>query len=344
MLLLDGSRGEGGGQILRTSLSLAAWSGRPFRLEKIRAGRSRPGLRPQHLTAVLAAAAVCGAELQGAAIGSTTLEFHPRHPPAGGDFHFDVAANAPGGSAGSATLVAQTILWPLAFAARPSRVMIDGGTHVPFSPSFHYLDQVTRPAYGRFGLRFDLALERYGWLPAGGGRLILTVEPHDSLFPAVIQHEPVERVFGLAVATNLPGHIPHRLARRADNLLAAAGLRSSIEARRERGPAPGAGIFLWLDGGRAGFDALGRPGLPAQTVAESAVADLTHFLHSGAAVDPHLADQLLLPMTLAAGRSRLTTSRWTSHAETNAALLRRWLGVAVAVAERGGVWQVEVGG
>jgi RNA 3'-terminal phosphate cyclase (ATP) len=154
MLEIDGSQGEGGGQALRTSLSLSALTGRPFCLFNIRAGRSKPGLRPQHLTAVRAAAAICQAEVSGAALNSHTLTFAPQVSPQGGNYLFDVAQAAQGGSAGSVSLILQTVLWPLLFAERPSQVILRGGTHVPFSPTFHYLAETAGPAFTRLGAAF----------------------------------------------------------------------------------------------------------------------------------------------------------------------------------------------
>ena len=329
MLVIDGSQGEGGGQILRTCLSLSALTSRPFRLENIRARRSKPGLRPQHLTAVRAVAAVCGAELAGATLNSITLEFRPQLPPQSGEYSFDVSDAAEGGSAGAVTLIFQALLWPLLFAAGPSYLTLRGGTHVPFSPPYHYLAEVTRPAYARVGVPFATELKTWGWYPAGGGEIAAVIEPATHLQATSFAREPVERVEGVAAVTNLPAHIPHRLARRAGNLLAEAGYSHKIEALRERSAGPGAGIVLWLP--NAGFTSLGRPGLPAEKVAETAVAELLAFLDNGAAIDKHLADQLLLPLALAQGRATFTTDRLTQHVTTSADLLRQWLDVTITI-------------
>lgn len=329
MLVIDGSQGEGGGQILRTSLSLSALTGRPFRLENIRANRPKPGLRPQHLTAVRAVATVCNAELDGAHLNGTRLEFRPQSPPQAGDYHFDVSDAAEGGSAGAVTLIFQALLWPLLFAAAPSRLMLRGGTHVPFSPPFHYLAHVARPAFARLGAHFDTELKAWGWYPAGAGEMTATIEPVTHLQAASFARGPVERIEGVAAVTNLPAHIPHRLARRAGNLLAAAGYSHKIEALRQRGAGPGAGIVLWLPG--AGFTSLGRPGLPAEKVAETAVAELLAFLDNGAAIDKHLADQLLLPQVLSQGSATFTTDQLTQHLTTSADLLRQWLSATITI-------------
>lgn len=335
MLEIDGSQGEGGGQVLRTSLSLSALTGRAVRFYNIRAGRSRPGLRPQHLTAVRAVAAICDARLEDDAIDSQSLTFAPESAPQGGSYAFDVEDVAVHGSAGSVTLILKALLWPLLFAGGPSQLTLRGGTHVPFSPPFHYVENVTRPAFGRFGAEFELHLAEWGWLPAGKGQIEAEIRPLRRLQPVTFARLPREKVQGLAAVTNLPSHIPHRMARRADNLLREAGLDTRVKPLRETAPGPGAGIFLWLP--QAGFGCLGRKGMPSEKVAEEAVADLLAFVDNDtAAVDEHLADQLLVPMALANGRSTFTTHRLTSHTLTNAALLRRWLGATISIEGRVG--------
>ncbi len=330
MLTIDGSLGEGGGQVLRTCLSLSAVTGRPFRLMNIRAGRRTPGLRPQHLTCVRAAAAICHAATTGDHLGSTTLTFFPGAPPQGGSYHIDVAEAASGGSAGAVTLVLQAILLPLLFAGRPSQVRLRGGTFVPLSPPFHYVKHVFQPALAAMGAGFDLSLVAWGWYPQGGGEVAVTVTPVEKLAAVELHHEPVRQVQGIAAVTELPAHIPQRMANRADNLLRAKGIAPSITAIRDTGRGAGAGIVLWSR--QAGFSALGRKGVPAQEVAETAVAELATFVDNRAAVDHHLADQLLLPMALAHGVSSFTTSRLTQHTLTNAALLRQWLELDIDIA------------
>lgn len=330
MLVIDGSQGEGGGQVLRTSLSLSALTGRPFRIDKIRANRSRPGLRPQHLTAVRAAAAICQAEVTGDDLDSVRLAFSPRTAPAGGEYRFDVAEASPSGqSAGAVTLVMQAILWPLLFASGPATITIQGGTFVPFSPPYHYLSEVARPAFVALGADFELELVRWGWMATGGGRMIARVKPVVALHASQLKTPDDTGVRGLAAVTNLPSHIPHRMARRAHNLLAEVGMAPAIDALRERSDGPGAGIMLWRQ--QAGFSSLGRKGLPAENVAQAAVAELVSFMDNGAAVDRYLADQLLVPMALAHGQSSFTTDFVSRHLLTNAQLLRHWLGVSISV-------------
>jgi RNA 3'-terminal phosphate cyclase (ATP) len=335
MIEIDGSHGEGGGQVLRTCLSLAALTGRPFCLHHIRANREQPGLRPQHLTAVRAVAAICQADLQGDHLNADRLEFYPQSRPQGGSYSFDVAEATSGGSAGAATLIFQALLWPLLLAGAPSQLTLHGGTHVPFSPPYHYLSEVAGPAFKRLGAEFDLGLTAWGWYPAGGGTIKAEIRPIPHLQAVPFTRQPSSAtgqqpsVAGLAAVSNLPAHIPHRMARRADNLLRQAGWRSQITAVRESGRGPGAGIMLWLP--QAGFSSLGRPGLPADKVAETAVSELFAFVKTEADVDKRLADQLLLPLALARGKSEFTTDRLTQHTLTNADLLQRWLDISLVV-------------
>ncbi|MBK8988522.1 MAG: RNA 3'-phosphate cyclase [Chloroflexi bacterium] len=331
MIRIDGSQGEGGGQVLRTCLSLSALTGRPFHLRHIRANRRKPGLRPQHLTAVRAAAAICQAHVSGDHLNASTLEFHPQVPPTAGAYTFDVTQAAQGGSAGAVTLIFQAVLWPLLFAAAPTQLTLRGGTHVPFSPPFHYLTEVFGPAVARLGAAFSANLTAWGWYPMGGGEMIAIIQPIHQLTTADLSRTAVAhaRVRGLAAVTNLPADIPQRMARRADNLLRQAKLLGQVTAVRERGLGPGAGIFLWLP--QAGFSSLGRKGLPADKVAETAVAECRAFMDNGADVDKRLADQLLLPLALAHGRSHFTTDQITQHTLTNVALLRDWLNVSITI-------------
>ena len=176
MLTLDGSQGEGGGQILRTAMSLSAITGRPLRIESIRSGRTKPGLAAQHLTAIRSAAAVCAAQVSGATLGSLAIDFHPAMSPMTGNYCFDVAEAREGGSAGAATLVLQTVAMPAVFAAGLSRFRILGGTHIAWSPTFDYVREVWLPLLHRIGIRVEAELEAFGFYPAGGGEIEARVE------------------------------------------------------------------------------------------------------------------------------------------------------------------------
>jgi RNA 3'-terminal phosphate cyclase (ATP) len=273
---------------------------------------------------------ICNASLEGDEMDSQRLTFRPGGLPLGGQYRFDVERVALHGSAGAVTLIAQAVLWPLLFAAAAAEVLLLGGTHVPYSPPFHYLSHVARPAFAHFGAEFDLALEAWGWAPQGKGAISLQIRPVDALQAVTFTPQPRQPVGGLAAVTNLPAHIPQRMAGRASKLLAGAGLQNRVEPLRERAVAPGAGLFLWMP--QAGASALGRPGLPAEQVAEEVVAELLAFSdNEQAAVDAYLADQLLLPMALAHGRSSFTTDRLTLHTLTQAALLRLWFDTVIEI-------------
>ena len=335
MLTVDGSYGEGGGQVLRTALTLAVLTGRPTRVEHIRAGRRKPGLRPQHLTAVWAATSVCEARLEGDELGSQTLTFVPGGPPHSGRYTFDVDEAARGGSAGSVSLVLQTVLLPLALAGGESHLTLRGGTHVPWAPPVSYLKHAFLPLLARMGVRAQIELARWGFYPAGGGEIrVRVVATEGPLRPVVlVERGELQRVWGTAVVMNLPAHIPQRMAARARNVLAEAGLPAQVEPRRLRGAGPGAGIFLFAEyatslGGEvvtAGFTAYGRKGLPAERVAEAACEELLVHHRSSAPADPYLADQLVLPMVLAKGESRVSTSRVSQHLLTNVWGVRQFL-------------------
>ncbi|HOT92103.1 MAG TPA: RNA 3'-terminal phosphate cyclase [Anaerolineae bacterium] len=318
---IDGSHGEGGGQILRSALTLAALTGDAVRLENIRAHRAKPGLRPQHLTAVRAAAVICNAAVEGAERDSQTLTFTPQTPPQAGAYVFDVSDAAEGGSAGATTLVLQTVLLPLALADGPSRLILRGGTVVPMSPPTPYLEQVYLPMLFEMGVRVQLTHRVWGFYPQGGGELEVEIAGRATLRPLdLTERGAPERVTGIAFAARLPSHIPQRMSDRARAVLTQAGLpRVGVEPQHVTSPGVGAGLFLLAQyaHSRAGFIALGRQGLPSERVAEMACRELLEHHRSGAPVDPHLGDQLVLPFVLAEGVSRAAVSRVTQHLLTN---------------------------
>ena len=327
MIQIDGSYGEGGGQVLRTSLSLAAITGQPIRIEHIRAKRQKPGLAAQHLTAVRAAATICQAQVQGDALESMTLEFIPGGSSRAGKYTFDVTEARQGGSAGTVNLILQTILLPLALATGDSQVTLRGGTHIAFSPPFTYIEQVYLPILTQLGLKAEAVLHAWGWYPRGGGEVALRVTGGNTLSGlTLLERGALRQVRGLAIVTELPSHIPQRMAMRAENLLDQADLKAQIRPLRERGIGPGAGVFLTADyeNSRAGFGALGRLGLPAEKVAEMACEELLDFHATGAPVDVHLADQLLLPLALASEASQYRVAEISLHLTTNAWVIEKF--------------------
>jgi RNA 3'-terminal phosphate cyclase (ATP) len=329
MLVINGAYGEGGGQILRTSLALAAILQRPIRIDYIRAGRKNPGLAAQHLTAVRAAAMICDAKLAGATLGSMSLTFEPQTAPIPGFYEFDVSEAREGGSAGAATLVLQTVMPPLALASGLSMVTVKGGTHVPWSPPFHYFRDVYLPMIAPLGLSAKVELLAWGWYPAGEGEIKATLPGRTgpiSAFPAA--RGALKRVHGVAVASSLPAYIAQRMRDRAAKLLDRVDLPFTLEPQRVQSASPGAGIFLVAEyeSSRAGFSALGEKGKPSERVAEESVEALLAFHYSGAMLDEHLVDQLILPLALSGLAVALSAERISQHTLTNLWVVEQFLG------------------
>jgi RNA 3'-terminal phosphate cyclase (ATP) len=341
LIPLDGAEGEGGGQILRTALALAAATGQGFRIDRIRARRARPGLRPQHLSAVRATAMACGAEVHGAFDGSPDLRFLPGRP-AAGDFQFDI------GTAGAATLVLQTVAPVLATAEAASRVELVGGTHVPRSPGFHYLARHWAEAVAGLGLRTRPELARAGFYPRGGGVVRARIEPWAR--PASLdltRRGALVAVRGIAGQARVRSDVGRRAAEAARALLwEERRLETEWEVVELASASPGAfaQVEAIFERGRAAFGQLGERGLRAEVMGERLVRRLLRFLgDEEAAVDPWLADQLAVPLALAGGGGRLTTSEVTSHLETVAGVMRAFGVDARAFGRRGGPGGLEVG-
>jgi RNA 3'-terminal phosphate cyclase (ATP) len=326
---IDGSFGEGGGQILRTSMALSCVLGKPVEIVNIRRDRMKPGLQPQHLTAVIAAAAISRADVQGAELSSTAIKFLPG-PISGGDYVFDVSQKK--GSAGSTSLVLQTIILPLCFAERPSSITVLGGTHVPWSPTFHYLKYIFLPILSRINSPIDLNIKKWGWYPAGGGAVTARINPPAEFRPLRITNRgALLRVTGLSATANLPQDIALRQRDRALHALRHKGIEADIEIIEASSPGKGTLVFLQaeFENITAGFDALGAIGKRAEEVAEEACHKLFRHLDASGAVDPHLADQLIPYLALARGDSEFTTSRVTQHLLTNIWAVQQFLDVGI---------------
>jgi RNA 3'-terminal phosphate cyclase (ATP) len=331
MLSVDGSYGEGGGQVLRTSLALSAATGQPVKIDEIRSGRRKPGLQPQHLTCVRAAAKICDAETEGDKLHSQTLTFAPRSAPQAGTYTFDVAQVAKGGSAGAVSLILQTVLLPLTLAEGTSQVTLRGGTHVAWSPPFDYVKRVYLPTVARTGIRAKVHIGRWGWYPIGGGEVNLVVEGQgqDACLGGLdlCQRGALLRVRGLSASSNLPKHIRMRQEQAALQTLRSSGVNARVEVLDAPSKGQGTVVFLWaeFENAVAGFTSLGERGKPAEQVAEQAARDLLAYLQSEAALDRHLADQLVLPLALASGQSQFTTEDVSRHLLTNAWVVNRFL-------------------
>jgi RNA 3'-terminal phosphate cyclase (ATP) len=338
---LDGSAGEGGGQILRSSLSLSLLTGRPFRLHNIRARRPKPGLQAQHLMSVQAAARVGNAEVLGASLGSSELTFTPGEVQPG-HYVFDI------GTAGATALVLHTIYLPLALRGKqPSHVQITGGTHVKAAPAFEFLRTTWHGYLLAMGLNVSLTQRRPGFYPRGGGLLKVMIPPVESLEGLTLPARGATQITGLSAVASLPDHIARRQARRARSRLESRGLEVEIEEEAwENGPA--SVLALTVSGGRvpAVFVALGERGKSAEEVADEAVEQVVAFLDAGAQpVDLHSADQLLLPAVFAAGPTTFETTEVTQHLLTNRDVIGAFLSRRVTITgEEGSPGRVEVAG
>jgi RNA 3'-terminal phosphate cyclase (ATP) len=338
-ITIDGSQGEGGGQVLRTSLALSLLTGRPFAISKIRAGRRKPGLLRQHHAAVAAAARVGRAETDGAELGSTHLRFRPSAVEAG-DSTFSI------GIAGSATLVLQTVLPALLLADAPSRLTLEGGTHNPFAPPFDFLERTLLPLLGRMGAKVEAKLERPGFYPAGGGRLSVAVTPCPRLDPLeLLDRGAVRRVSAVArVAGGLPTSIADRELREVSRRLSIGRDDLRVESVTDSaGPGNVLLVDVESDALTEVFSGFGTRGVSAEAVAGSVADEVEGYLRSEGPVGVHLADQLLVPMAVAGG-GEFRTPPPTLHTITNVGVVRVFLDTPIRMEEESPrTWRVEVG-
>lgn len=337
MLTIDGSQGEGGGQILRSSLALSLITGRPFHMTRIRAGRQKPGLMRQHLVAVQAAAKVGGAKVSGTALGATELVFEPGNVRPG-EYHFAI------GTAGSASLVLQTVLPPLMAADEPSRLTIEGGTYNMHAPPFDFLARTFVPVINRLGPKLKVRQRRSGFYPAGGGCIEVVITPPPAW-------EPLE----LAERGRLRGQSARALVARLPVSIAERELRvirrklgwgedelQAEEVHDSRGPGNVIMLTLEYEHITEVFTGFGARGVRAEQVARSALDEACRYLESDAPVGEHLADQILIPLALGSGGTFRTTSL-TDHTTTNIAVLRTFLEADINVKEEpAGAWRIIV--
>ncbi|HWQ17622.1 MAG TPA: RNA 3'-terminal phosphate cyclase [Sulfolobales archaeon] len=320
MILIDGSFGEGGGQILRYTLALAAVLRKPVRIVNIRARRENPGLQRQHLTVVKALAEISRARVKGAVLGSTEVEFEPQGI-SGGSFFFDI------GTAGSITLVLQSLLLVAAFSERQVELRIRGGTDVPWSPTYDYFKNVFLYHLSKVGYEVELELVRRGHYPRGGGEVIARIsDPPKGFKPlSLSERGGIVSIRGISHAVRLPRHVAERQARAAKEKLTALGIRVPIEIEIESYPpdkdphiGQGSGIAIWADSQntRLGADSIGARDKRAEDVGIEAASRLANDLLTGASLDTHMSDMIVPYLLLAKGPSEVTCASLTLHAYT----------------------------
>ncbi|MGB8657031.1 MAG: RNA 3'-terminal phosphate cyclase [Candidatus Zixiibacteriota bacterium] len=342
-LQIDGSYGEGGGQILRTTLSLSCILKQPVEITNIRKGRKVPGLQPQHLTSVSACQRISEATVEGDSLQSLSLRFSPQDTK-GGDFTCDVAEKKR--SAGSTSLILQTLLLPLCHCPTSSRIRVLGGTHVPWSPPFDYLKEIFAPIAKKIGCNVELEIKKWGWYPQGGGEVLCTIHPISKFAPLdLTERGKLLHLSGISAVSNLPDSIAERQRGEAMKVLKANGF--SPEIKTLRAPSIGQGTFFFLkaefENSVAGFSALGEIGKKAERVAEEACLDFLQFVQTGGAVDPHLSDQLVPYLALADGKSTFTVSKVSEHLLTNIWVVQQFLQTQISVdGERGGQGKVTI--
>ncbi|WP_410508236.1 RNA 3'-terminal phosphate cyclase [Methanosarcina hadiensis] len=351
MIEIDGSYGEGGGQLVRTAVALSAVTGKEIKVTNIRKNRPNPGLKQQHLKALETAAEICGARVSGLFQGSSELFFAPVEIK-GGKYNIDI------GTAGSITLLLQCIMPAMPFAKEKVELAIRGGTDVLWSPTIDYLKHVTFRALEQLGYAGSVTLKERGYYPRGGGNVSAVFEPcklHGFHFRKAEENKRTgegltgeadvkgersqQEITGISHASNLPSHVPARQAESARSLLLETGYTSIIEVQSHELFSTGSGITLWT--GYCAGSALGKRGLPAEKVGRSAAEEVIEELRAGAAVDTHLADQLIPYMALA-GSSSYTVRELTLHAATNIWVTEQFLDVKFKIEEKEGLFEVSV--
>jgi RNA 3'-terminal phosphate cyclase (ATP) len=329
MLTIDGSLGEGGGQIIRSSLALSLITGKPFRIYNVRARRERPGLQRQHLTAVNAAAEIGRAKVDGARVSATEFTFVPGEV-VPGEYVFDI------GTAGSTTLVLQSVLPPLMLASAPSLLRLEGGTHNVHAPPFEFLEKTFLPLINRTGPQVTIELERYGFYPPGGGRFSVYVEPAARLQPLhLTERGKIRAGRARALVVNLPPSIGERELAVVREQMNWTDDQLRVETSNNA-YSPGNVLTIEIESEQLTevITGMGERGVRAEVVAERAVAEARRYLERDAPVGEHLADQLLIPLALAGGGSYLT-GPLSLHTTTNIEIVRKFLPVEITVEQRG---------
>jgi RNA 3'-terminal phosphate cyclase (ATP) len=328
MIEIDGSEGEGGGQILRSALALSILTGRPFKLVDIRANREKPGLRPQHLMCVKAAGAICNAVYKGAGVGSSVLYFEPGEVKAG-KYLFTI------GTAGATALVLHTLYLPLALkGTAPTEVTITGGTHNDHAPCYHFLETTWNGYLRRLGLQIELEMPRAGFYPRGGGEIRAVIHPCSRVNGLNLTTCPeLTTAGGFSAVAGLPESVARRQAKRLASRLKAEGVESHVPLEEWEAANPGtvAAVIFRQAPVPTLFFGLGERGKPAERVADDAADEALAFREQHAPVDPHSADQLLLPLAFSLDASEYCTSEVTRHTTTNIETVRKFVDRTISV-------------
>lgn len=352
MIKIDGSFGEGGGQILRSTLTLSAILGKPVEITNIRAGRKKPGLQPQHLTGVRAVAEICNGKLAGDELLSQRIVFHPGKIQSG-SYEFDVMKVK--SSAGSTGMIFQQIAPVLAFGEKESNITLKGGTHTEWAPPIDYLQDIFLPTAAKMGFQANLEIERWGWYPIGQGTVKTNIQPVRGKAKAIELNErgKLKQISGVSLVSRLPLSIAEREKEQALNKL--RGNRegysqvSELYIQTKLVPSLGTGNFFFLtaefENSLAGFSSLGKIGKKAEKVADETVDEFIRYYKSNACIEKHLGDQLILCMALADGKSSFTVSEISTHILTNSWIVEQFLPVKFEVrGEIGKIGSVSVEG
>jgi len=315
MIRIDGSYGEGGGQILRSAIALSCITGEEVEIYNIRANRPNPGLKAQHLKGIEVAKIITNADVKGLKIGSTRITFKPKKIKSR-SLKVDI------GTAGSITLLFQTILPPLLFSQEEMEVEVIGGTDVEWSPSIDYFRYVTSKALKELGADFEVKVLKRGYFPEGGGRVVLYVAPSE-MRGRSFEEKRCLHVEGVSHCSNLPEHVAVRQADAAKKLLNENGYKAEIRIERQKGRSTGSGITLFC--GYKGSVSLGKRGKPAEKVGKEAGFDILQELSKSGAFDRHLADQLMIPAVIAKGVTEYTTTEITMHTKSNAYVINSFI-------------------
>jgi RNA 3'-terminal phosphate cyclase (ATP) len=336
MIVVNGAQGEGGGQIFRSTLTLSMCLGKAVRIENTRAGRSKPGLLRQHLTCLRAAQSICGAQITGDELGSTVVTFIPGEVKAG-NYRFSV------GSAGSTTLVFQTVLLPLLKAEGESELTLEGGTHNGLAPSYEFIEKCFVPLMASLGYRIETELDRYGFYPAGGGAWRARIFPSKDINKLkLLEAGRLEQKSALAISANIPEHVCDRELKRIGKK--EGWFESKLEKRLVRSAGPGniLSLTLEMENVKEVFEALGDHGVKAERVADKAYSQMKRYLEAGVPVGEYLADQLLLPLVLGKGGC-FRTLKPSQHLLTNIEVVGLLSDAEIKLSELGtDKWDVRV--